>query len=407
MRIVLAVLLLCVAAAARAAPDAQDWSEIARGRYLVQMGDCQACHTAPGGAPFSGGRAIETPFGTVMSANITPDADTGIGAWSDDEFVDTLQKGRGRNGMRIYPAMPYTYTARVTRTDALAMRAFLATLPPVRRSVDRDTLPFPLNIRAFMGVWNLLFFREGSFHPDPQRSADWNRGAYLVTGIEHCGMCHTAKNILGGDVTSAAVQGARLQGWYAPDLTPDPRRGIGNWSKADLANYLRTGHNRFASASGPMGEEVEISSSGETPSDLHAIATYLRSVKASDDTATPLAVDVPAMRRGGAIYADLCSACHTSGGRGIAGLFPQLAGGAAIQQPDPTSTVRVILRGAISASTAGAPTGPGMPSFGWDLDDREVASVATFIRNAWGNAAPEVTPAFVARERASLARRPD
>ena len=342
---------LAVPHVARGAPDPEDFAAVARGRAMVVAGDCQACHTEAEGQPFAGGRAIETPFGTVRSSNITPDRATGIGAWNEQDFIDVLQKGRGRDGMHIYPAMPYTYTARVSREDARAMWAYLNTIPAVRHKVDADTLPFPLDIRAVLGVWNLLFFREGAFKPDPARSAEWNRGAYLVEGVEHCGMCHTPKNLLGGDERGRTLQGYALQGWFAPNITDDARRGLGQWSVDDIVAYLGTGHNRFAGASGPMAEEVAMSSSHEPPADLRAIAVYLKSQPGQGPDegggrAIPLDANTPAMRAGAAIYADECSACHTPDGRGVAGLFPALRQSAAVQSVRPDSVVRVILRGA-------------------------------------------------------------
>ena len=404
--LLLAALLALLPGRARAEPNAQDSTTIERGRYLTVMGDCEACHTAPGGTPFAGGRPIETPFGTIPSSNITPDRDTGIGAWSDHDFVNALQKGRGRDGAHIYPAMPYTYTARVTRGDALTIRAYLATLPPARNVVGPTSIPFPLNIRAFIGVWNRLFFREGVFRPDPSKSEEWNRGAYLVTGLAHCGMCHTPKNMLGGDQASRALQGYALQGWFAPNISNDGWRGLGGWSAGDIVDYLRAGHNRFAGASGPMAEEVAKSSSRISGADLRAIAVYLKDQPGQND-ARPAAADPngPVMRAGKAIYADRCSACHGPDGGGVAGLVPRLGGSAAVQSSDPTSVLRVILRGANSVATAAAPTGPAMPSFAWVLNDAQVAAAATFVRNAWGNAAPAVSDSTAAGERKKLERR--
>ena len=219
-------------------------------------------------------------------------------------------------------------------------------------------------------------------------------------------MCHTPKNFLGADDTSRALQGYRLQGWFAPNITNDARGGLGTWSVEDIVTYLATGHNRFAAASGPMAEEVSRSSSQVSQGDLRAIAVYLKSQPGQGHEAgAPLAASTPVMRTGAAIYADSCSACHTPTGAGVAGLFPALKGGASVQSRDPTSVVRVILRGASSVATAAAPTGPAMPSFAWRMDDAQVAAVATFVRNAWGNAAPAVTTGEVRRERASLERR--
>ena len=399
------LLAAAVAVGVAAMPDTQDFSQIERGRYLAGAADCAACHTAPGGQPFAGGRPIETPFGVVVAPNITPDRATGIGAWTDAQFVASLERGVGRGGKRLYPAMPYPYYTRATRSDDLAIRAWLATLPAVQNKVRSNRLPFPFDIRVSMAGWNTLFFKRGVFHPDASKPADWNRGAYLVTGLGHCGACHTPKNVLGGDDRARALQGARVQGWFAPNITGDVRRGIGGWSVADVVAYLQTGHNRFAAASGPMAEVVSLSSSQMNAGDLRAIATYLKAQPGQADRGKPADPHGKAMVAGAAIYADACSACHGPDGRGIAALFPALAGGASVQSRAPTSLIRVVLQGAKSVATDTQPTGAAMPAFGWMLSDAQVAAVATYIRNNWGNVAPAVSAAQVRRARASLAAR--
>src|ERR1700727_2891534 len=200
--------------------DKQDFGQVERGHYLSIVGDCAACHTLPGsGRDLAGGRVIETPFGKLIAPNITPDAATGIGAWTDDEFVNALTKGTGRGSTHLYPAMPYTYYTKVTRDDALAIRAYLNTVPAVHNPIEANQLPFPLNIRLSMTAWNALFFKPGVFEPDHSKSDEWNRGAYLTEGLGHCGLCHTPKNGLGGDKTSEKMQGYNLQGWFAPNIT--------------------------------------------------------------------------------------------------------------------------------------------------------------------------------------------
>jgi mono/diheme cytochrome c family protein len=389
-----------------ATPDEQNFSQVQRGRYLAILGDCAACHTAPGGKAFAGGRPIQTPFGIIVSPNITPDQKTGIGTWSDAQFIRSLQDGVGHDGEHLYPAMPYEYTTRATRADDLAIRAWLATLPPVSNKVVSDQLPFPLDIRASMRVWNALFFTPGVYHPDPGKSAEWNRGAYIVQGLAHCGACHTPKNILGADETSRDLQGAQLQGWFAPNITNDGRRGLGKWSAQDVVDYLRTGHNRFAAASGPMAEEVTLSSSQMSDSDLQDIATYLKSLPGQGDTATASTAGASTMRVGAAIYADECSACHAPNGQGIPGLFPALSGAPSIQSREPTSLIRVVLQGAQSVATTPAPTGPAMPAFGWMLSDSQIAAVLTYVRQNWGNAGAQVDEGDVSRARSSLEQHP-
>jgi mono/diheme cytochrome c family protein len=369
------------------------------------VGDCAACHTKPGGKPFAGGLPIETPFGKVVATNITPDNETGIGLWSDEDFVRAVTQGIRRDGAHLFPAMPYTYYTRVSREDVLAIRAYLETMPAVSNSVSADQLSFPLSVRAVMNAWNALYFKSGQFHPDANKSAAWNRGAYLAEGLMHCGMCHTPKNIAGGDKTGEQLQGYPLQGWFAPDLTTDARRGLGSWSIDDIVTYLKTGHNRFAAAAGPMAEEVANSSSAMTDADLRAVAIWLKDQPVPNEASTlPIESSDKAMKLGGAIYADECSACHTPNGAGIAGLFPALAGAPSVQSTDPMSMIRVLLAGTRSVATDSAPTAPAMPAFAWLLTDRQAAAVLTYIRNTWGNVAPEVTAGDVARRREALGK---
>ncbi|HKF74039.1 MAG TPA: cytochrome c, partial [Stellaceae bacterium] len=385
---VAAVVGLAVLAAGRALAgdgiDPQDFKQVERGRYLAIVGDCAGCHTLPGsGHDFAGGRPLETPFGTMLAPNITPDPDTGIGSWTDDEFVNALTKGTGRGGMQLYPAMPYTYMTKASRQDALAIRAYLNTVPAVRNKVEANQLPFPFNIRSTLGVWNAMFFTRGQFYPVAEKSAEWNRGAYLTEGLAHCGMCHTPKNFLGGDKDSERLRGYALQGWYAPDITNDNRRGLGGWSVDDIVAYLKTGHNRTSAATGPMSETIGFSTSHMTDDDLKAIATYLKDQPGQEQKPPP-AADSAVMKMGEKIYADECSGCHTPNGKGVPGMIPSISGSPVVQQADATSLMRVVLRGARSTATDEAPTGPAMPAFGWLLSDDQVAAVVTYVRNAWG-----------------------
>jgi len=401
-------LLAAVASAAAAESDPQDFTQVERGRYLTVAADCAACHTVPGsGRPFAGGRAIETPFGNIVTPNITPDRETGIGAWSDDAFDAALRRGLRPDGSRLYPAMPFNAYTKMSRSDVLAIRAYLNTLEPVRHAVVANTLPFPFNIRAAMRVWDALYFREGEYKPDPQKSPAWNRGAFLVDGPGHCGACHTPKSFLGGDKTSQYLQGSALQGWFAPDITNDSRRGLGNWSVDDVAAYLRTGHNGVTAATGPMAEEIALASSHMTDGDVHAIATYLKSVPGRQDAPQPLRADNPDMVAGQAIYRDQCSACHGLDGKGIPRLFPAIADSSSVRSTDPATLIRIVLRGARSVATDAEPTSPGMPSYGWQLDDAQVAAVLTYVRNTWGSAAQAVSAQDVKRARSALASRPD
>jgi mono/diheme cytochrome c family protein len=389
-------------------PDQQDFQKIERGRYLVTAGDCAACHTRlDGGAPFAGGRPIETPFGNVVSANITPDKQTGIGGWSEDDFDKAVRQGIRPDGSRLYPAMPYTSYTNMKRDDVSAMYAYLSTIAPVHNEVQSDTLPFPLSIRWGMNVWDFFFFDSGAYKPDNTKSAEWNRGAYLVQGPGHCTACHTPKNFAGADKSGQFLQGANLQGWFAPDITNDNRRGLGRWSIDDIVKYLKTGHNPISGATGTMSEEIEHASSKMTDGDLKAIATYLKSLPGRNDDQKAVAADDPQMKAGQAIYHDQCSACHQLDGKGVSNLFPSLADSSQVRSDDPTTMIRIVLQGARSVATAGEPTGPGMPSFAWQLSDAQVAAVATYIRNTWGAAAPAVSADTVSGLRKDLLKRAD
>jgi mono/diheme cytochrome c family protein len=389
------------------ASDPQEFTEIERGRYLAITSDCASCHTVPGGKPFAGGRPIETPFGNIVAPNITPDLETGIGAWSEEAFDAAVRKGVRPNGARLYPAMPYNAYTRMSRDDVSAIRAYLNSVDPVRNAVIANTLPFPFNIRATMRVWDALYFKAGEFKPDPAKSAEWNRGAFLVDGPAHCGACHTPKTFLGGDRTDQYLQGSYLQGWSAPDITNDKRTGLGEWSAEDVASYLKTGHNRISAATGPMAEAVSLSTSHMTDEDTRAIAAYLKSLPGKASIETPLPTNSATMSAGNAIYRDQCSACHGIEGKGVAKLFPSVASSSMVRSNDPTTAIRIVLRGARSVGTRAEPTAPGMPSYGWQLDDGQVAAVLNYIRSSWGGAAPAVDAKDVSRVRSDTALRSD
>ena len=406
---IVAIMLVSFGEAGLAAdPDEQNYSLIEHGRYLATLADCTACHTKKDGSrPFAGGRPIETPFGIIVSANITPDLETGIGNWTDEEFDNAVRRGIRPDGSRLFPAMPYTAYTKMSRDDVKAIRAYLATLSPVHNSVVTNQLPFPLNMRANMRIWDKLFFEAGEYESDPNKSSEWNRGAYLVMGPGHCGACHTAKNIFGADKKSEALQGGQVQGWFAPNITNDDVRGVGAMSMDEIVALLKTGHNHVATVTGPMAEEVEDSSSHFTDADLKAIATYLKSLPGSGAKETPLDQSDARMAAGKAIYRDTCSACHGLDGNGVANLFPALAKAPTVRSSDPTSAIRVLLRGARSVATKSEPTAPAMPSFGWQLKDDQLAAVLTFVRNSWGAAAAPVSPGQVAKQRSALANRTD
>lgn len=387
----------CAGVHAEGYGDRQNFNLIERGRYLVTLGDCIACHSDPtrSDSPFGGGHPVPTPFGTLLAPNITPDPDTGIGNWTARQFDDAVRRGRLPDGKRLYPAMPFPYFARMSAADTGAIWAYLNTVKPVRHAVVSDQLPFPLSIRMSMIFWDWLYYRPGEWRPRPDKSAAWNRGSYIVEGPGHCGACHTPKSFLGGDERSHELQGYSLQGWFAPDLTADPARGLAAWTAEDIAQYLKTGHNRFDAASGPMAEEVKDSSSGMSGPDLAAIATYLKDQESASRRRAPLPADDPVMVAGAAIYRDVCSGCHKIDGSGVPYLIPDLAGSAAVASREPTTVLQVILHGAASVATREEPTGPQMPSYAWQLDDAQVAAVATYVRNSWGHAASAVPASAV------------
>jgi mono/diheme cytochrome c family protein len=386
-------------------PSVQDFSQVARGHYLTVAADCAACHTDPGrDGAFAGGQLIETPFGHVAAANITPDRETGIGAWSDAEFDAAVRRGVMPDGKRLYPAMPFPYFTKMTKEDVLAIRVYLNTVIPVQRTVHSNQLPFPFNIRAAMRLWDALYFDPTRFTADPAKPVSWNRGAYLVEGPGHCAACHTPKTLLGADKSDQKFRGYSIQGWFAPDITNDSLRGLGNWSAADVVDYLKKGHNRFEGASGPMAEEITNSSSKMSDDDLNAITAYLKSQPGHAAAQKPLSADDGLMKAGAAIYEDRCSACHKADGTGVSYLIPNLAESSSLGSREPTTMLRVVIRGAQSVATRDEPTGPAMPAFGWQLTDVQVAAVITYIRNSWGHAAPAVTVADVHNARNDLAR---
>ena len=402
-RALLAALLALLGGKALAA--SQSFEVVERGRVLAAAGGCVICHTAPGGAPYAGGRALPTRFGTLVTPNLTPDRATGLGAWTDAEFQRALQEGIGRDGEHLYPVFPYPWFTRAGDDDVLAIRAFLATLAPVSNAVERNRLAFPFGLRASMAAWNTLYFDPGRFRPDASKPVSWNRGAYLVEGLGHCGACHSGRNVLGAARASRDLGGAPMQGWYAPGLDADPRTGLGAWSAAEIVEYLRTGRNARAAATGPMAEVVMQSTALLPEAELRAIAAYLKDRPAPPaTTVTALPADDPRMLAGAAVYADTCAACHGDDGGGVARLYPALRDSAVVQAPEPATLLRLLLLGGQAAATDAAPTGPAMPAFHWKLDDARAAAVLTFIRNAWGNAAAPVDAASVRDARPGLLR---
>jgi mono/diheme cytochrome c family protein len=380
---------------------------VLRGKYLTVLGDCAACHTRKDGDAFAGGLGLNSGFGTIYSANITPDPDTGIGSWSADEFHRAMHKGIAADGSHLYPAFPYPYFTHMTRADDDAIYAYLRTVPPVHAKPPPNKLPFPLDIRGVMAIWNALYLDEGAFKPDSAKSAEWNRGAYIVTGPGHCGGCHTPKNFLMADKSGRALAGGVIDGWFAADLSGEPRAGLASWSAGDIGEYLRSGRNARATASGSMQEVIALSTSRMTDADCAAIAAYLKSLPPAAPPDEPSAPDPAAMRAGEAIFADVCAACHLAQGKGQPRLFPPLAGDASVQGRDATTLLRIVLEGSRSPATPDAPTPLAMPAFDWKLDDAQIADVVTYVRNSWGNRAGPVSSGDVGKLRRDLAKAAD
>jgi len=384
-------------ACARADSDSAE--TVARGKALTETADCAGCHTADPARPFAGGRAIETPFGAIYSPNLTPDRDTGLGAWSDEAFSRALRLGVAPDGSRYYPAFPYPNFTRLTRQDVLAIRAYLATLTPVSNRPPPPQLRWPLNYRVLMRGWNWLFLKPGILMPDQQKSTQWNRGRYLVEGPAHCGACHTPKNIFGADKRGQAYGGGLVQGWFAPRLDEAPRSGLKSWSVGDIVEYLQSGRNGRSHADGLMAEVVVGSTSKMSDADVRAMAIYLKDLSAGAPEPEVAPPPQPQMTDGEKIYQGACIACHEADGSGAPRIYPPLPGNANLQSADPSSTLRIILDGAQTVTTPRAPNPGSMPGYGEKLSDQQIADVATYLRNSWGNAAPAVTPADVARAR--------
>jgi mono/diheme cytochrome c family protein len=418
--VVVVILLLVAAAAAYAlwpAPPAPKLAMppvtpelIKRGEYVATAADCAACHTVSGGAPYAGGRAFKLPFGTIYSPNITPDRATGIGDWSPGDLLRALHQGVGAHGRQDYPAFPYTSYVRISDEDAVALWAYLMSLKPVRAQVPQNSLAFPFNQRPLMRFWKLLFMPREGFRPDPSKSAEWNRGAYLVTGLAHCGECHTPRNILYGFSGGRALSGETIQGWTAWNITADPRHGVGAWSADDLVAYLRYGYapNRGA-ASGPMKEAVDYSFSRLTPEDLHAIAVYLQSTRpiargpvagAVPPSLAASTFDAPGASEpdsaGRRLFAGSCAGCHAWNGEGRQTPIARLKGLKSVADPQGLNVVQAVLRG----NSVSAPQGKAsMPAFGRAYSDTEIADLGSYVVQHFGGQRSRVTPKQAAQAR--------
>ncbi|MBO9123719.1 MULTISPECIES: c-type cytochrome [unclassified Rhizobium] len=379
-----------------------DAEAIKRGEYVMRLGDCAACHTRESGS-FAGGYEIKTPFGTLISSNITPDAQTGIGNMTERDFFNAVRQGMGQHGM-LYPAMPFTAYRKYTDQDMHDLWAYMSTVAPVKNDIDENAgMNFPFNIRLAMAGWDMLFFDNTGFTADGGKDEAWNRGKYIVDGGGHCAACHTPRNALGAEMSSAYLQGGNIGEWFAPDLTPNPHVGLGSSSAQDIANYLKTGSDGTAVAAGPMAEAVEHSTQYFTDADALAIGTYLKSLPASPaKAAVAMPTGTPAMVKAALAYEVNCSACHGLEGEGIEGMVPAFKSNHGLLADDATSLIHAMLRGARAAHTHDRQTAAGMPAFDWKMDDRQVADVLNYVRNSWGNAAAPVEQGEVARLREFL-----
>jgi len=380
--------------------------QIERGEYLARVGNCAGCHTAPGSEAYAGGGAVNTPFGAVYASNLTPDKTTGIGAWNADAFSRAMHEGRSRDGHLLYPAFPYPNISLTTREDSDAIYAFLMNrVAPVKRENTAHILHFPYNNQLALAAWRLLYFKPSTYQPDATQSVSWNRGAYLVQGLAHCGACHSTRNALGAPIAGHAYDGAMmpLNDWYAPSLTARNEASVADWEIAQISAWLKHGISERGTALGPMAEVVYQSTQHLRGDDAQAMATYLKALAPS---ATPLTTSAAASRKADAqsekLYVDHCSKCHGDKGEGKPGAFPALAGNRAVTMANTTNLIHVVLAGGFAPATTGNPRPHGMPPYYHLLSDAEIAKLLTFVRSSWGNNAAAVTDLDMVKYRNAL-----
>jgi mono/diheme cytochrome c family protein len=386
-------------------------SAVERGEYLTRAADCMVCHTAQGGTPFAGGRAFVLPFGTLYSTNITPDRETGIGNYTDGDFLNAVHKGLGRNDTKLYPAMPYASYTYMSNQDALAIKAYLFSLKPLHASAPQNTLVFPFNQRGLMRIWSMLFNPDVRFEPNTDHSNEWNRGAYLAEAMGHCGECHTPRNLAFALNNRKKFAGAVQAGWRAYNITSDHSSGVGTWSDAELASYLASGHAKGrGTASGPMGEAIDESLSRLTPSDIAALVTYVRTVPgiATPDLPEPRINPASALYseglsanadpHGRMVYEGACAGCH--GWTGISPVLSSatLVGTRGVNDATANNVAQVIIRGGQRHS---APSSTDMPAFGTTYSDAEIASVANYVTARFGSRGSALGAADIAKLRAA------
>jgi mono/diheme cytochrome c family protein len=385
---------------------------VKRGEYLARAADCMVCHTAPHGAEYAGGLAFPTPFGMLYSTNITPDKETGIGNYTDQDFLRAVQRGVRRDGERLYPAMPFPSYTYITDNDALAIKAYLFSLPAVHTAPEENTLAFPFNQRWLMAFWSAFFNENQRFQPNTAQSPEWNRGAYIAEALAHCGECHTPRNLAFALDNRDKFRGAVAGGWYAFNITSDKGSGIGAWSDGELRDYLAAGHaSNRGTAAGPMGEAVDHSFGDMTASDIHALVTYLRSVPpiASPDLPAKLAPPAPESPKAGnatadalgkRVFAGACLSCHDWTGVSQISPFATIAGARGVNDRTATNVVQIV----ISGTTRHTPDGVlSMPPFGNAYSDNEIAAVANYLTARFG-AQSNVTAKEVAELRSQTSR---
>jgi len=378
---------------------------VKQGEYLARAADCAACHTAKGGREFAGGLAINLPFGTLWSTNITPDRDTGIGNYSDADFLDAVHRGIRRDGRPLYPAMTYTSYTYMSDADALAIKAYLFSLAPVRAPRRANTLAFPFNQRRLIALWSWLFNADKRFEPNTERNAQWNRGAYLAEALAHCGECHTPRTIAFSINNRRKFAGAIAAGWRAWNVTEDGGTGIGAWSETDVYNYLSQGHaSGHGTASGSMGEAVDNGFAAMTPDDIRAIVTYVRTVppQSSPDLPATLAPPAPASPKSGAavtgvlgkhLFEGACAACHGWTGKSALSPFATLTGARAVNDPGATNVAQIVISGTRRTTPMGVVS---MPAFGPSFTDAEIAAVANYVTARFGAKGSSLTEKGVA-----------
>ena len=381
---------------------------VERGHYIATAGNCVSCHTREGGEPFSGGLAFNTPFGTIYSTNITPSPQTGIGSWSEQDFRYAVRKGVRPGGQHLYPAFPYTAFTKLSDADISALYAYLKTLEPVNYAAPANELDFPYNQRWALGIWKILYFQEGAFVADKSRSAQWNRGAYLVESLGHCSSCHSPRNFLGAERADLAMTGGEysdkvadgtVRSWSAPNLTSAPT-GLAAWPVAELAAYLKTGRNAFAETYGPMNEVIMNSTRHLGDDDVLAMATYLKSLPAKQ-AAAGSGASAEVMQTGSSLYDVNCGTCHLPTGLGgdAENSGARLAGNPVVQASNPASLINIILHGPRLPDPPLPKRWKPMEGFGDKLSDEEVAALASFVRGSWGNKAGAVSADQVAKQR--------